>query len=677
MKPFALRTKVLPLVLGLLSLSWVTFLFQAVRAQKAGPRTPDVFYTVCTDTTWTQVPSGKPAVLTASGPEPGSIYDLAGARPIWGDNGTPFATAALLKRFTLPMDAQISAATARFVADDGATVLVNGLEIGRYDAASWPPPTTADVPYLVPGDNVIRADAFNRPGSAWFEFCVDIIYRAGSGHQMYLPSVIGHAATRTPAATATRAATATTRPTATPTVPPTGTSKPTATPTRTAAPTATTTPTRTLKPTRTPTPTRTPKPTATVTPTYTPKPTATVTTTPAPSDWQPVGPGSADGGGISNNAGASQSVTMATGPNNHLYVAWSDTSSGDAEIYLRQWDGSDWSELGGSANGGGISDNSGASQWPSVAVAPDGQPWVAWHDSSAGDDEIYVRRWTGTAWEPVGNGAASGGGISNNNGGSAFVALEIAPNGQAYATWMDSSSGNSEVYVRRWNGSAWEPLAGSASGGGISNTPTRSGRPSLALDDNLPTVAWAETDTVGEIYVRRFNGSAWVELGEHSASNGGISNTPGLSQYATIGYAAGGKPYVAWYDVTPGQLEIYVATLESGQWVAAGSGATSGGGISNTADKSKEPALAVRGGVPYVAWEEGASSADEIYIRRLAGDKWVEVGSGSAEGGGISNNAGNSQFPALAFDGAGRLYVAWADNSSGDYEVYVLMNPGP
>lgn len=405
--------------------------------------------------------------------------------------------------------------------------------------------------------------------------------------------------------------------------------------------------------------------------------TPTMTLTPVPSDWQPVGSGSAGGGGISDNSGTSQSAAMAAGPNNRLYVAWSDDSSGDAEIYLRRWDGSNWSDLGGSAGGGGISNNSGASLWPAVAVDSDGNPWVAWHDASAGDTEIYVRRWTGAAWEPVGNGSAEGGGISNNAGSSAYVALEIAANGQAYAVWMDSSAGNQEVYARRWNGSAWEGLAGSASGGGISNTPTRSGRPAIALYDNLPTVAWAETETVGDIYVRRFDGTAWVELGEHSASNGGVSNTPGVSQYAAIGYSAAGKPFVAWYDYTPGQPEIYAATLEGVQWVAAGTGATSGGGISNTGNTSVEPALAVQGGAPYVVWQETTNSDAEVYIRRLAGDNWVEVGNGSASGGGISDNSGDSQYAALAFDGQGRLYVAWADDSSGDFEIYVLVNPTP
>jgi len=440
---------------------------------------------------------------------------------------------------------------------------------------------------------------------------------------------------------------------------------PTATPTATRPATATPTPTATRPATATPTPTATRPATATPTPTA---------TRPAGDGWQPVGAGSANGGGISNNSGASQNVTMAAGPDNNLYVAWSDTSSGDAEIYLRRWDGAAWSELGGSAGGGGISNNSGASLWPALAVGPDGNPWVAWHDETPGAAEIYVRRWTGTAWEPVGSGSASGGGISNNNSDSRFVDLQVASAGLAYAAWVDGSAGNNEVYVRQWNGSAWVALAGSASGGGISNSSVRSGRPALALNGGLPTVAWAEGGSVGEIYVRRYNGSAWVELGNHSASDGGISNTPGQSLYATIAYT-GGKPIVAWYDEIGGQWEIYAATLEGNQWGAAGSGASTGGGISDTAGDSMEPNLAASA-VPFLVWQEETAADNEVYVRRLAGANWVEVGNGSAGGGGISDNSGDSDFPVAAI-ADGRLYVAWEDNSSGDYEVYILMNPAP
>ena len=124
-----------------------------------------------------------------------------------------------------------------------------------------------------------------------------------------------------------------------------------------------------------------------------------------------------------------------------------------------------------------------------------------------------------------------------------------------------------------------------------------------------------------------------------------------------------------------GQREVYAATLEGNEWVPAGSGAASGGGISNTPRDSTEPNLAASG-IPFLAWQEKTAADNEVYVRRLVGTDWVEVGNGSASGGGISNNSGDSDFPVTAFVN-GRLYVAWEDNSSGNYEVYILMNATP
>lgn len=46
-----------------------------------------------------------------------------------------------------------------------------------------------------------------------------------------------------------------------------------------------------------------------------------------------------------------------------------------------------WEEVGaGSASAGGISDNYGVSVYPSLAISPDGTPYIAWEDWS---DSIY------------------------------------------------------------------------------------------------------------------------------------------------------------------------------------------------------------------------------------------------------------------------------------------------
>ncbi len=118
---------------------------------------------------------------------------------------------------------------------------------------------------------------------------------------------------------------------------------------------------------------------------------------------------------------------------------------------MRRWNGSSWVEVGtGSAAGGGISNNSGSSEWPSLALDAGGVPYLSWFDNSSGDDEIYVRRYQGGAWQEVGDGSASGGGTSDNIGDSQHPALIIDTDGVPYVAWHDDSSSDDEIYVRRW-----------------------------------------------------------------------------------------------------------------------------------------------------------------------------------------------------------------------------------
>ncbi len=434
--------------------------------------------------------------------------------------------------------------------------------------------------------------------------------------------------------------------------------------------------------TQTATPTSTP--TSIPTPTRTHTPTSTPTGVPA-GRWEEVGLGSAHGSaGISGTEGYSEKPNLAIAPDGTLYIAWSDDSSGNVEIYVRRWNGTAWMEVGtGSASGRGISNNEGHSFYSSLAIAPDGTPYVAWQDDSSGNDDIYIRRWNGTAWVEVGVGSASGEGVSKSPIAALFPCLAIAPDGTPYLAWMEFAPGdNWDIYIRRWNGTAWvEVGTGSASGGGISNNGGNSTYPSLAVDPSgMPYVAWADNSSGNvEIYVRRWNGTAWVEVGAGSASGGGISHSEGESSEPSMAIAPDGTPYVAWQDGDIWGREIFIRRWNGTEWEEVGAGSASGGGISQTDDSvSNSPSLAIASnGTPYVAWYEWISSEDdEVYVRRWNGTAWVEVGTGSASGGGISNNNGWSGEPSLAIAPDGKPAVAWPDDSSGNDEIYLLRWSG-
>ncbi len=248
-----------------------------------------------------------------------------------------------------------------------------------------------------------------------------------------------------------------------------------------------------------------------------------------------------------------------------LYLAWLDYGwSYGGDVYVKHWTGSAWAELGAhSASQGGVSSERGAVIGGlSIATDSHGWPLVAWDSWST--DEVFVLGWNGASWAEVGEGSASGAGVSYTGGSSLAPRLAVAPDDTVYLAWLDDFLGGNSVYV------------------------------------------WA------------FDGVTWTLLAEAGKVRRSVNDPSSPVQSASLAIDDLGRPFVAWEEGTSGQTEVGLRRWNRAAWVDAGVGSGSGAGISNGACDSSSPSLAIRGQTACVAWAEGEPVVADIVVRCIA-----------------------------------------------------------
>ncbi|MDB4955591.1 MAG: exported protein of unknown function [Myxococcales bacterium] len=227
-------------------------------------------------------------------------------------------------------------------------------------------------------------------------------------------------------------------------------------------------------------------------------------------------------------------------------VAWHDNVTGNFEIYARQWNGTVWAGLGGSESAGGISNTVGDSEVPSVVLGSDELPIVAWSEYVGSISQLYLKRWNGTSWQEIG-GSATDLGVSQINGvttGAQLPSLAIDHHGRIVVAWQQTNTAGRLIScLRRWNGSVWEELAGSASGNCLGSDASA---PSIAIDvfDRI-VIAWSQSGpSICDVYVKRWTGTTWEALG-NSATGNGISGTQNTGRPNVL-IGTDGNPLIAW-----------------------------------------------------------------------------------------------------------------------------------
>ncbi len=386
-------------------------------------------------------------------------------------------------------------------------------------------------------------------------------------------------------------------------------------------------------------------------------------------------------------------TAMALDSRDNPVVAWSEevTTGGRASVFVYRWDGHAFTPIGSALNG----TPSGSAYKPTLVLDGSGNPIVAWQESDGFNENIYIRRWTGTAWQSVGAGALS----AQNDTSSSSVATparnpSLAVRGNdIYVAWDEVNvEGISAIYV--WKSVNGGAFTSAGNDGGLVNAVHRftSGtKPSLVLDSNgQPIVAFQEQTqeehSPTNIYVMRMQPTgSWDYAvppfqGDDTSGDvhGGLSATTGatLAQDCSLTIDSQNNLYLAWTEESyfDGPKDIHVfRSIGAQSWERVGSPLSTYGARTHAGQARLK---STPSGKLFVAWKEFDGDTETGYSHLFASywnnNSWNSLTTSV----GINQGQGNSLRPMLAIDSAERPVAAWYesrnlfDDANGDY-VYV------
>ena len=211
---------------------------------------------------------------------------------------------------------------------------------------------------------------------------------------------------------------------------------------------------------------------------------------------------------------------------------------------------------------------------------------------------------------------------------------------------VTAKDGSIKTYLVTVRIKQWQTLGGAGFSQGEADYP------SLAIDKNTGSVyvAYSDTPNSSRLAVKKFNGSAWVDLGTNIISAGGIGS-------AILVLNSSGNPIVVYRDTANGN-KATVQQWNGSAWQVVGTAGFSPAmtWFSIALDTNS---------LPYVAYSDNANN--KASVLRFNGTAWVAVGAAGF-------SAGNAQALSIQIDMNNTPYVAYQDDANGSKATVMKLD---
>lgn len=233
--------------------------------------------------------------------------------------------------------------------------------------------------------------------------------------------------------------------------------------------------------------------------------------------------------------------------------------------------------------------------------------------------------------------------------------------GNVFVVYTAVTDGNYEVvYVRR-KGKTWGPhenISRTQAAGSVSATPlvdVRTNDYFIHWQDDIdrpaPEAAYWRT------YIR------YLEKGEGKWQGAGaIGDESGRDYGPEAAMDVNGNMYAVWGNRRGGISNVFFAESPTPKVNSSWKPPIDISGSSGVQFAEPQIAVDFEGNV-YVCWMQSAGGNLEVFFRKRINGIWQEIEN-------ISKTSGSSEWPTIAADRAtGKVYVAWHDNTSGNWEI--------